>query len=52
MYKNIDMHILVCNENFEKPKEWNSKILKPKFLFRCEQKLQKKVGMEIIGLKS
>jgi hypothetical protein len=44
-----NMHILVCNQNFEKQRKWNSKIPKPKF--SCEQNMLKKVVMEINGLK-
>jgi hypothetical protein len=45
-----NMHILVPNQNFEKPKKWNSKIPKINFLLSCEQNMLKKVVMEINGL--
>jgi hypothetical protein len=30
-----NMHILACNQNFEKLKKWNSKIPKPMLLLSC-----------------
>jgi hypothetical protein len=38
------MHILVRNQNFEKPKKWNSKIPEPHLLLLESMKYVKKSG--------